>query len=526
MSRIKSFMMNSIFWTGLFAASLIISCFIYSPVNSKPSVTPVITLDYPYIEQGKKGIVNLLVEFDVEQFIPDSTAQRPPLNVSLVIDRSGSMKGAGKMQYAIEAAKMLIDRLNNQDLLSIVAYDDKINLLQRSAPLTDKSNLKNLVSELIPRGSTNLTGGMQRGADEVKSAKSANSTNRVILLSDGQANEGITNPRRIGEIVRDYRNDGIQITSMGLGLDYNEDLMASIAENSGGNYYFIENPTQLEDIYEQEMSIMFAIVAKEVTFIYHPSENITKSTVHGYPFITYNNQNEVKMEPFYSEEKRSFLIEFHHGPAAGDSLHLGNIQFSYYDVTDSKTKEFNLPVSVKIAEKPDVVDQQKNSRVIVESLLRSADRAQKKATTLVEKEEFSKVKVQYDSTISQLKKENKKLKDVALEKRIESLELEQQQVELYQNNSQAMSQHLKSTKQRQYQQARGKTAYTFLQKGDKGKRVELLQKALTREGFYNGPVDGLFSENLVNALKDYQKASGIKVDGVAGPKTLNMLGIF
>lgn len=184
------------------------------------------------------GTVYLQIALDARNF-PMTAVCRRPMNIAVVLDRSGSMADARKIDYAKKAINSLIDGLSSEDYLSIVIYDDRIDVLLPAQRVINKECIKRLVREIYPRGSTNLGGGMAEGFQQIERNFREDYVNRVILLSDGLANTGITDPRELGRIAGRYRDKSISLTTMGVGLDYNENLMLGLAEHGGGNYYFL-----------------------------------------------------------------------------------------------------------------------------------------------------------------------------------------------------------------------------------------------------------------------------------------------
>ncbi len=167
------------------------------------------------------------------------------LNVAVVLDRSGSMAAEGKIQNAKAALRALINQLDCDDIFSLVIYDDVVDVLRPAARVGDRESLRRLVDDIQPRGWTNLGGGMVEGFEQVERYARRGYTNRVVLLSDGLANQGITDPAELGRIAREHRHRSISLTTMGVGLEYNENLMVSLANNGGGTYYFIESSRNL-----------------------------------------------------------------------------------------------------------------------------------------------------------------------------------------------------------------------------------------------------------------------------------------
>ena len=193
------------------------------------------------------------------------TKKRIPLNLSVVLDRSGSMAG-DKLKHTKDAVKYLVNQLGNDDVLSIVLYESGVEVFLEPQRIEDKAALLKRIDGIFTAGSTNLEGGIRKGYELNKMAKKligSEMISRVMLLSDGLANVGIVDSKELSDITRDFfEKDKISISTFGVGTDYNEDLMAKIAMQGGGKYYFISSPDQLPALFNEELQGISNAVAK------------------------------------------------------------------------------------------------------------------------------------------------------------------------------------------------------------------------------------------------------------------------
>ncbi|UZX14696.1 VWA domain-containing protein [Thermus sp. PS18] len=179
--------------------------------------------------------------------------ERPPLNLAFVLDRSGSMAG-DKLRFAKKAVAYAVENLRPHDRVAVVIYDHQVEVVVPSTLAGNKEEILRRLRPVRPRGSTNLHAGWLEGSTQVAAHLDAKRLNRVIVLSDGLANTGETNPNVIAEQVRGLSQRGVSTSTLGVGLGYNEDLMMAMAEAGQGNYYFIESPDDLPGIFAQELS--------------------------------------------------------------------------------------------------------------------------------------------------------------------------------------------------------------------------------------------------------------------------------
>ncbi len=258
------------------------------------------------------------------------TTKRLPLNLSLVIDQSGSMAGE-KLVYAKQAAKHVIDQLSPEDYVSIVTYGTTVEVLATSNKVGDKMVLRNRIDAIQSIGSTNLSGGMMEGYAQVKSTFHSGYVNRVLMLSDGQANVGITDIATLQNIARNQVNqNNITISTFGIGLDFNENLMTSISEFGSGNYYFIHHPSEITGIFQKELSGLTNVVAQNTELQITLPAGVALQRVFGYPYVQNGQQITVQLRDVFAGETKGVLLKFQVN--ANQFAHQFHAQVRYTDV--------------------------------------------------------------------------------------------------------------------------------------------------------------------------------------------------
>lgn len=241
-------------------------------------------------------------------FKREKASDRVPINVAIVLDKSGSMSGQ-KIQKAREAAIMAVQRMDPNDIVSVVTYDSTVRVIVPATKAADKKLIIDAIRRVGPGGNTALFAGVSKGADELRKFLDRNRVNRLVLLSDGLANVGPSSPGDLQNLGAGLSRQGMTVTTLGLGADYNEDLMQSLASASDGNHLFIERPQDLKKSFDLEFGDVMAVVAQDVDVQIVCAEGIRPIRVLGRDADIVGQKINARMNQLISNHEKSILLE-------------------------------------------------------------------------------------------------------------------------------------------------------------------------------------------------------------------------
>jgi Ca-activated chloride channel family protein len=214
--------------------------------------------------QGSPG--ELVLDVEMAAAAGAAPAERGPSIIAVVVDRSGSMAG-DKLEKTKNAVAKLLERLGAKDRVALIAYDSGVETVVAPSALEadgERGRVGAAVRALEAGGSTNISGALETAASLVRGARCAGEAGRVLLLTDGLPTAGVTDPAALARIARAARETGVDISTFGVGVDFNERLMLALSDAGGGTYAYIEDPGALGPVFERELARIASTAARDV----------------------------------------------------------------------------------------------------------------------------------------------------------------------------------------------------------------------------------------------------------------------
>ncbi len=279
---------------------------------------------------GSGGEAILQVGFTTAQ--ANDRRELRPANLALVIDKSGSMADADKMSRVRSALLALVSQLRDTDTISIVVFDSDAQVLLPARNLGDRRIVRQAIHEIMPGGATNIHAGLMLGYQEARRNFRKDATNRVILLTDGIANRGETAPEKIAQDSLRFNDEGIDLSTIGVGLDLNKDLLRQLAKSGRGLFHFVEDAQDIEKVFISEVQSLVAPVANEPNVEINFDQDLELMQIYGYEPRVQRNSVAIKLDDMNYGLTQVILMRFRLADRRSLPSRLPvNIRLTYYD---------------------------------------------------------------------------------------------------------------------------------------------------------------------------------------------------
>jgi Ca-activated chloride channel family protein len=264
-------------------------------------------LDHELLAVEREHTIHCLLELTAPSV---AGTARPPLHLALVLDRSGSM-GGPKLETAKACAGYLARRLAPTDQLAIVTYDDEVRLVH---PLQDVGQaqlaLEHGIARIAAGGMTNLSGGWLKGVEQLRGVPGGGGPKRVLLLSDGLANEGVTDAPALVAMAHGAGDEGVATTTIGFGEGFDEDLMTGMADAGVGNAYFAPTHEEAPAIFAAEFDGLVSLAAQNLSVELCPGPDVQMlSVLNDWPLVQVPGGVQVQIGDTYAQERRRVVFE-------------------------------------------------------------------------------------------------------------------------------------------------------------------------------------------------------------------------
>lgn len=332
-----------------------------------------IKLDHQLLAVEGEHDVHAMLELSLPEAA--GAVAQPPLRLALVLDRSGSMAG-DKLAVAKRCAAWLVSRLRPVDELALVSYDDEVRLLAPIGPL-EEGPLRVAIGGLRPGGSTNLSGGWLRGLEQLRGGGG-----KILLLTDGIVNVGITDRGALAELARTGAREGVGTTTIGFGADFDEELLTLLADAGGGNAHWAATPDEAPGIFARELEGLTSVAAQNVSVELRPGPHVEiLGVLNEYPQVPVAGGVQLELGDAYAGETRRIVFALHvpHLAALGP-VSVAELVLRWVSVGEQIAQhELTVPVLVNavsaneaaaVAPDPDVAEQ-----VLVLKAARARDEA-------------------------------------------------------------------------------------------------------------------------------------------------------
>jgi Ca-activated chloride channel family protein len=319
-------------------------------------------LSHPYVTPGQSDVF-LTLDLTAAD-VPG--AERAPVNLAVVLDRSGSMAGQ-KLDQAKEAAQHLVRQLRDSDRLTLIHFGSDVREL-RALPATDanKATMRRFIDGIIDDGGTNIGGALTTAERELRSGLGDYKFNRIILITDGQPTEGLTDSRSLIGVVQRIHGSGITVSAIGVGADFNEDLLQQFAEYGAGSYGFMEDTAKLATLFQKDLQQAGTTVARNVELSVQLPAGVELDEALGHRVVRDGQTVRIPMTDFSAGQVERVVARLTiRAPEAGRAFDVAGVRVDYQDLLQNAPASSNIKLAAMVTDKREEVLARRDKDVAV-----------------------------------------------------------------------------------------------------------------------------------------------------------------
>jgi Ca-activated chloride channel homolog len=299
---------------------------------------------------------NLAVTITAARPPADLSSGRPPLSLAIVIDRSGSMHGA-PIENAKAAALSMLRQLDDRDAFSVVTYSSSSEtvIAMERATQANKAAARAAIETIDDDGGTCISCGLETGSTELARSPVSGGLRRILLISDGQANEGVYDRDELAALAGARAASGASISTVGVGLDFDETTMRRLAEVGRGNYYFVEDTVALSAMFGRELGTLSQTVAADVRLVVTPMPGVHIEEAYGYPMTRTGDSVVVPVADLRAGESRKVVLRATVAAAQRGELTVAQVDVGWRRVSDGRAGALRALAVVDVVDDPAAV---------------------------------------------------------------------------------------------------------------------------------------------------------------------------
>ncbi len=323
---------------------------------SSDALTVAVRLDQSAVLHGDNAGVAMVEVIGSET----AATTRTPVSMAIVLDNSGSMSGQ-KIVDARNAAHALIDQLGPGDQVTVIAFNSNARVLVRNQRIdTSRASIHSAINTIEAGGGTCIRCGLQ-DAYGALIENDPTRVNRVVLLSDGNGSSSASELRRLSSNALEQH---VPTSTIGLGRDYNEDVMVQVAQGGDGDYYFLPNSDAIAEVLERELASLSQTVARNVQIRLSPASGVSFGASNSIGVAVDSSSAVISLRQISAGEVRRFVVPLNYNSDTDGNVLQASIQF---DTDATGTNEFSVQSAIVRTDSPSVADASRDAEVVVQT---------------------------------------------------------------------------------------------------------------------------------------------------------------